>query len=61
MARTVKQIKKSMTDEFMASKIIRDKYGLTEKDTFDNAFSEVSFESILFGIIASAICVGVIL
>lgn len=57
MARTVKQIKKSMTDEFMASKIIRDKYGLTEKDTFDNAFSEVSFESILFGIIASAIYV----
>ena len=55
MARTIKQIKKSMTDEFMASADIREKYGLSQSDTFDAAFSTVSFESILFGIIATAV------
>lgn len=54
MARTVNQIKKSMTDEFMNSSVIRRKYGLSEDDTFENVFSAVSFESILFGIVASA-------
>lgn len=57
MARTVKQIKKSMTDEFMSSDVIRRKYGLADSDTFENVFSAVSFESILFGIVASAIYV----
>lgn len=57
MARTVKQIKKSMTDEFMGSEVIKQKYGLSDSDTFETAFSAVSFESILFGIVASAICV----
>lgn len=55
MARTIKQIKKLISDEFMASENIRKKYGLSESDTFENAFSAVSFESILFGIVASAI------
>ena len=54
MARTVKQIKKSMTDEFMSSDVIRRKYGFSENDTFESVFSAVSFESILFGIVASA-------
>lgn len=55
MARTIKQIKKSMTDQFMADPVLREKYGLTAEDTFDRSFSAVSFESILFGIIAAAI------
>lgn len=57
MARKIKQIKKAMTDEFMADQFIREKYGLKASDTFDAAFSAVSFESILFGIVASAVYV----
>ena len=57
MARTIKQIKKSMTDEFMASDVIRKKYGFGENDTFENSFSLVSIESIIFGVIASAVYV----
>lgn len=55
MARTIKQIKKSMTDQFMADPVLREKYGLTAEDTFEGSFSAVSFESILFGIVAAAI------
>lgn len=55
MARTIKQIKKSMTDQFMADPVLREKYGLAANDTFDGSFSAVSFESILFGIVAAAI------
>lgn len=54
MARTIQQIKKSMTDQFMNEPVIREKYGLKEGDTFDSAFSTVSIENILFGIFASA-------
>ena len=57
MARTIKQIKKSMTDQFIADPTIRDSYGLLESDTFENSFSVVSLESILFGVVASAIYV----
>ena len=53
MARSIKEIKKSMTDQFMAEPVIREKYGLTESDTFEGSFSIVSIEAILFGIIAS--------
>ena len=55
MARTIKQIKKSMTDQFMSDPVLREKYGLTAEDTFEGSFSAVSFESILFGIVAAAI------
>lgn len=54
MARTIAQIKKGMTDQFMSDSVIREKYGLKENDTFDSAFSAVSIENILFGIFASA-------
>ncbi len=54
MARTIQQIKKSMTDQFMSEPVIRENYGLIEGDTFDSAFSTVSIENILFGIFASA-------
>lgn len=55
MARTITEIKKSMTDQFMSEPVIREKYGLSEGDTFDGSFSQVSIESILFGIVASVI------
>ncbi len=54
MARTIQQIKKSMTDEFVADPTIRERYGLGQNDTFESAFSLVSVESILFGIVATA-------
>lgn len=57
MARTIKQIKKSMTDQYLADPTIRDLYGLEESATFEDSFSAVSLESILFGVIASAIYV----
>lgn len=57
MARTIIQIKKSMTDQFMSDSDIRSLYGLSESDTFENSFSSVSLESILFGIFASAVYV----
>lgn len=44
-----------MTDQFMADPVLREKYGLAADDTFDGSFSAVSFESILFGIMAAAI------
>ncbi len=42
-----------MTDAFMADADIREKYGLTADDTFDDSFSNVSLENILFYIIAA--------
>lgn len=55
MARTIKEIKKGMTDQFMADPILREKYGLSAEDTFEGSFSAVSFESMIFGIMAAAI------
>lgn len=53
MARTVAEIKKTMTDAFMADATIRDKYGLSVTDTFSSKFSSVSIENILFFIVAA--------
>ena len=55
MARTIKDIKKSMTDQFMADPDLREMYGLKEGDTFDGSFSAVCLERILFGIVAAAV------
>ena len=55
MARSIKEIKQSMTAAFMEDKTIRQKYGLTGDATFEDAFSAVSVESLLFFIVASAI------
>lgn len=55
MARTIKEIKKGMTDQFMADPVLREKYGLSAEDTFEGSFSAVSFESMIFGIMAAAI------
>lgn len=48
MARTIEEIKKEMTDDFMANEVIREKYGLTASDKFSEVFSRVSIENILF-------------
>lgn len=53
MARTVAEIKKQMTDAFMADAAIREKYGLREGDTWSGSFSTVSLESIMFFIVAA--------
>lgn len=53
MARTVAEIKKQMTDAFMADAAIREKYGLREGDTWSGSFSSVSLESIMFFIVAA--------
>lgn len=54
MARSTEEIKKEMTDAFMADPVIREKYQLKEGDTFRSAFSLVSLENILFFIIAAS-------
>ena len=53
MARTIQEIKKTMTDQFMADPTIREKYQLREDDTFQDAFSAVSIENIIFYIVAA--------
>lgn len=53
MARSVAEIKKTMTDAFMADATIREKYGLSERDTFNGSFSAVSIENMLFFILSA--------
>ncbi len=53
MARSVAEIKKTMTDAFMADVTIREKYGLSSQDTWNGSFSAVSLENILFFILAA--------
>ena len=53
MARSVAEIKKTMTDAFMADATIREKYGLSVNDTFSSKFSSVTIENILFFIVAA--------
>ena len=53
MARTVAEIKKTMTDAFMADATIRERYKITAEDTFSSKFSSVSLENILFFTLAA--------
>lgn len=55
MARSITDIKKQMTDAFMADEYIREAYGFVEGDTFNGKFSSVSIECILFYIVAACI------
>lgn len=55
MTRTIQDIKKSMTEQFMTDEVIRAKYGFSEGDSFEDKFSKVSLENIIFFIVASAI------
>lgn len=55
MARTIKEIKSAMTTQFMSDETLATAYGFTPGDEFDDSFSTVSIESILFYIVACAI------
>lgn len=55
MARTIAEIKKSMTDRFMSDATILERYGLKAGDNFDAKFSKVSIENILFFTVAAVI------
>ncbi|MCT4590523.1 MAG: hypothetical protein N4A71_22035 [Carboxylicivirga sp.] len=57
MARTVTEIKAGITTDFMANETMASYYGFAVGDDFDSTFAKVSFESILFYIVASAIFV----
>lgn len=54
MAHTVSEIKASMTTQFMSSTTLAGWYGFTVGASFDDTFSKVSLESIIFYIIAVA-------
>ncbi|MGN0235835.1 MAG: hypothetical protein ACI4BD_05955 [Paludibacteraceae bacterium] len=55
MARTVEQIKASLTEAFMQDTNLADKYGFSVGDDFNNTFSKVSIESLLLYIVAATI------
>jgi hypothetical protein len=55
MARTIAQIKKEITDVWISDTAIRDKYELDASKTFEQQFSVVSIESILFFVVAASI------
>lgn len=57
MARTIREIKAAMTQQFMTDPTIVEMYGFTEGAVFEDTFSAVSLESIWFSIVASAIYV----
>lgn len=54
MARSIQEIKRQMTDDFVANPTVRERYALREGDTFVSRFSVVSLENILFFVVASA-------
>lgn len=50
MARTIEEIKKEMTDAFMADETLQSKYGFSSSDKFSEVFSKVSVENILINL-----------
>ena len=57
MARTISEIKKSLTDEYLAQKEVQIKYDITPGTKWEDAFSKVSIENIIFYVVASALYV----
>lgn len=55
---TIADIKNTIVSDFMNNETIADAYGFTKGDAFDNTFSKVSIESLIFYIVASAIYVA---
>lgn len=55
MARTVTEIKKEITDNFIGNAYIQARYGLDNTKDFEQQFSKVSLESIVFYVVALAI------
>ncbi len=56
MARSITEIKLQITNEFIGNTTIISKYGLVSGQTFEQQFSIVSLENILFSIIAFCLC-----
>lgn len=52
MARSISDIKKAMTDAFVSERAVVAAYGLDGRKSFDEQFSAVSIESILFYVFA---------
>lgn len=57
MARTIEEIKKEMTDTFMADTTLQEAYGFDPTKTFAEQFSKVSIESVLLYVVATAVWV----
>lgn len=58
MARTIDEIKSSMTSDWMSNETVKSKYGITEDSpVWGDYFSKVSIENILFYVVACAIYV----
>jgi len=55
MARAIKDIKKEISDYFIQNETVVALYGLDTSKTFEDQFSKVSVESILFYVVAVAI------
>lgn len=55
MARTVEEIKKDMTAEFMKMKAVKFRYGLDGSKSFADCFSMASLENIIFYVFAVAV------
>lgn len=55
MARKLAEIKGELTSSFMSSSAIQDLYGLSETAVFENEFSKVSLENILFDVFAFSV------
>ena len=53
MARTVSEIKKTMTDAYLADDTVRTRYGLKEGAKWSDSFSAVSIENIIFYVVAA--------
>ena len=55
MARTIQEIRRSISEAFIADPTIQAGYKLAPGKTFEEQFSKVSLEAILFWVFASAI------
>lgn len=55
MARTVEEIKKDMTAEFMKMEAVKSRYGLDGSKSFVDCFSMASLENIIFYVFAVAV------
>lgn len=55
MARSIAEIKKVMTDEFLANEELRSAYGINGEVTWEQKFSTVSVENILLYIVAACL------
>jgi hypothetical protein len=55
MARSITEIKKQITDRWIAEPAVQKAYDLNDKKSFNEQFSSVSLESVLFGAFATAV------